>query len=256
MQYKKFFIWIFTFLFVAIVIIAMLFAAVVNRFETEYTLIGDYAAKAEALDSKLQVFLGKNSLFLDTEEIVDEIESDPYYECVSISKSFPDTVKISVKERRETYYLVVGGEKYVTDESGIVLKSFKGDAKSELIAFSLSGISISDTTLGRKISTDFDEYVNYAFNIADSINLSDFVKEIVVERIGSGDVTGYVNAKFYLKTGVKIVVEKIDDDGAKKANEAFSTYNSLSDYDKSLYSIIANKTVDGEINVVKTTKDV
>lgn len=249
---KRLIILIFSVLFVAVFVIASIFAFTVNKIDTEFSLTTDVDGNTSALNEKLSPYLGSNLIFLDVEKIVSEINEDPYFECTSVEKSFPDSLKVSVRERKEVYVLYCGDKKYITDEEGFVLREYSGEKTRDLIGLRLIGIGVDTPAVGKFLTTDSDSSVKNAFTIAKSVNLTDRINEMKIEKTGAGTLTAY-NVDFLTYTDVSIKVYKSDDDGVAKAEKAFSAYDSEhGDYFKSFYSIEAYKEDGGQIRVVWT----
>jgi cell division protein FtsQ len=66
---------------------------------------------------------GKSLLNLPVEDARDRLLSVPQVRSVSISKTFPQTVTLSIEERRPAAFWSVGGRDYVVDIDGYVLNA-------------------------------------------------------------------------------------------------------------------------------------
>ncbi len=180
--------------------------------------------------------MGKNLIFFNTEELAGSLTDFHYAEIISVEKSFPNVVKVEVKERKEVYELVSGENVYVTTENGIVLKSFKLDeqiASRDRISLNLVDISVTDATLGKLITTDADELLTKSFEMAKSVQLSNCIQSVELEK--ASVFGGKVVFKTY--TGVNIVIREILDDGVKKIETAFNKYENATDYEKTFKQI-------------------
>lgn len=205
----------------------------------------DTIAVQKALDS----YIGKNLLFLDSEDVVNTLSDFHYMEITSIEKDYPNVLKLSVKERREVYDVIVGDTVYVTTENGFVLNSYSlsemGQVHSrDKISLSFEGVNITDGAFGKTLITDSDDLVNMVFNMASSVNLTDCIKSITLKK-----ATEVATAEFYTYTGVKIIVREILDDGVEKIITAFNKYDEgASDYEKTFKTIeVVKITQTGEI---------
>jgi len=252
---KKLVIWIFSILFVVIVLISTVFAFTLNKIDTEYTLIGDDDSKSIEIDEKLNSFLGKNLLFLNKKDIQTKINENPYTECLSVEKNFPDTITVKVRERRDVYLIEFDSEYYKTDENAFVLSSYSGSVTRNLIEFIFEGVTTSKPIPGQVLSlVGYQDILSSALKVAKSINLTDCVKKIKLIKTFSEPLLSF-DLELYTYTGTTIIVKKFNDDGEKKAADAFAAYNSeTSEYKKSFYYFEAYKTDGGEIKVIWTTE--
>ena len=205
----------------------------------------------EELQEKFDSLLNKNLLFLTEQEVYDCLKDNQYMEVVSVEKSFPNVIKVDVKERREIYYIQCGENYLVTTADGFVLRMTSADQvanrERDKIVLKFDGVSLLDWSVGKFIKTDNDALLSTVFQMAKSVNLTDCIEEISVFAMGSesADVT------FSIYTGVDIVVHKVDDDGVEKVIEGFNAYDSqANDHEKMFKNIVVNKTKDGKIQVV------
>ncbi|MBO7345671.1 MAG: FtsQ-type POTRA domain-containing protein [Clostridia bacterium] len=231
-------------LFVLVVTFSFFGIFSIRKVETTFSVSENTAV--EKLQEKFDALLNKNLLFLDEQEIYDCLKDNHYMEILSVEKSFPNVVKVNVKERREIYYLECPNGYLVTTTDGFVLRTVSTvpSGERDKIVLSLDGISLLDGTIGKVVKTDNDQLLKLVFEMAKSVNLTDCIEEITVFTMGgeSADVT------FGIYTGVDIVVQKADEDGVQKAIEGFSAYDThANDYEKMFKNILVNKTADGKI---------
>ncbi len=205
---------------------------------------------ARAIQVALDKTIGKNLLFLSEEEVKETLKGNHYMEVLSVDKQFPNVVKVEVKERREVYYTEYEGQTYVTDEKGFVLKQgLPSGEQREIIKLVLGdGIVLSQVAPGSYIKTDNDELLSLVFNIAKSVNLTDCIESIFVERaLGYNDEYDVV---FKAYTGVELRVLKVLQNGKEKAKNAFKAYDEkLTDYQKFSGEILSLLTDDGKYMV-------
>lgn len=233
---KKLLIYIIGFVFAAIIITAGFFAFTINNVELNATFYTENADRDNKIRAKLDEYVGDNLLFIDTDELVDALCKDPYIDCVTIEKRFPNAVYVEIRERRPVYTVVDGESVYLLDEDGIVLsENDLENVQEDYISLQLKDINILEKSLGKKLVTDRDEAVFNTFNIAKEIDITDCIKVITVEyKIVQDDVI------FDTNTEVKIRIIKSTERGIEKAKRAFELYdNELSDYIKSYNEIIA-----------------
>ena len=211
--------------------------------------------------------LDKNLLFLDEKEVEDLFKSEPYLEVVSVDKKYPNVLSVNVKERREVYKIDTGLKSYVLDESGVVLND-TGIAKQggEIIDLSFiafknnpnlnTKIEVVSAKLGEKLKTTNDQVFNRTLSIAKSVGLFDCIKKIEIEYCSGEEF----DVGFETKTGVKLHVVDLLDDGERKGQVCFDVYNQIAtDYQKRFGNIEAMFGVDGEqgkLFVIHTFDDI
>ena len=188
--------------------------------------------------------VGGNLIFLNTQEIVDEIERNPYLYVDSIEKSFPNKVNLVVKDRKDVYLFSHDGEQYFLDENGLVLsKVNKQYQEREIITLKLAGeIVVTDLSVGNYLKINEQDRLDLAISLAKNVGLTDCVKAMSVNMVGTTNVneTGYdTKVIFETYTDVKITIEKAEVLGEEKADKAFSAYESAADYIKSSNTIHA-----------------
>ena len=88
-------------------------------------------------------------------EIKSRLEQDTYMKNVSVHRSLPDTIKISVSERKQLGAIVYGEQYVVIDSSGIVLRKVSSAPRVTII----KGLTISKLSVGEKI--EIEENLKY-----------------------------------------------------------------------------------------------
>ncbi len=248
----------------AIAIIFCVFAFfTVKKVDVTYAFSEKASQSLDDLKDELDGYVGKNLLFTKLDKIKGYIEKNPYFEVESITKQFPNVIRVVIKERKEAYSLSYGEKKYLLSETGIVLAEVNdGDFDTrkvvELKLFEELGVNgfwslnLNSISVGKVINIDQTKSVdnsvsdmdrlNTAFGIARSIHLTDCVKSMsVLKKEGSGlDIQNketYVMLETY--TGVKINIWDCENFGKEKAVKAFEFYDSRPDYEKAYSEIVA-----------------
>lgn len=205
---------------------------------------------ANAIQSALDQTIGKNWLFLSEEEVKDTLKGNHYLEVLSVDKQFPNVINVQIKERREVYYTEYDGQTYVTDENGFVLKQGlpSGRQREKIQLFLGDGILLTKVNPGEYIKTDNDKLLSLVFEIAMSVNLTDCIESIYIERaLGYEDEYDVV---FKAYTGVELRILKVLQSGQEKATNAFKAYDEkLTDYQKFSGEILSLLTDDGKFMV-------
>ena len=166
---------------------------------------------------------------------------------VSVDKQYPNVIKVELEQRKEVYEIVYNNTAYVTDETGFVLDSYpfvdSSISERDKIRIHLNeadGVAILNGDIGKVISTNEDEFVKQVFKMAMSVNLSNCIDSIKLEKAVERDVVC-----FNTYTGVKILIREVFDDGENKVKEAFDVYDEgPTDYQKTYGVIEAIKLVE------------
>lgn len=245
-------------------IISIVFAIVVICLAVSVFTVKDVQVKftfsANNIDSgkvneTVDDFVGKNLLFLKTEDIENELQKNPYIEVLSVEKKFPNVVKVAIKERREIYTLTYQGKQYITDMNGLALcekNPSKVYGEHELINLEFENIAVENLSLGSLLKTDADGFVGMALEISKGIDLTDSVKSMKIEKRFSGVNNLYVTFETY--SGVNIVISKAEEKGLEKALKALQLYDvETDDYTKSFNTIEVYTLANGEIKAVWTS---
>jgi hypothetical protein len=247
-----------------IILIAIAFV-----FVTVFSVVGlfaikkinvDYAVSVDTDVSKSQEILngyvGKSLVLLNVDEINSSLLSDPYLEVVSVEKQFPNVLNVKIKERREIYEMIIDGKTFVATESGLLLFEGEPQKSSRTIEFTF-GYKVElvgDVVPGGVIKTNSDDGLNKIFEMVKSVNLTDCIKGIELERaLGSSPNFGGVeyNAVLSTYTGANIIIDNILEYGMEKITAVFDAYdNYMSDYQKTHGKIYSSyNAVDSEITV-------
>lgn len=194
-----------------------------------------------SVQNHLEEYIGKNLLFLDTEEVEQSLQDFYYMEVLSVEKEFPNVINVNVKERREVYDIVSNGTVYVTTDSGFVLNSFADlgaeNSSRDKIRIELDGVSVEDATLGKVITTNDNAFLSEVFKMAKSVNLINCIESIKLEK-----AVEWQNAYFYTYTGVKILITNVLEDGlgVDRIKVAFDKYDEgATDFQKTFQTIVA-----------------
>lgn len=216
--------------FVIVAVVCFISALVVKDINVTFAV--SESTDCESVQSALEDNLGKNYLFLNENDIKKSLEGNHYLEVLSVDKQFPNVVNVCIKERREVYYIEYQGKTFVTDENGFVLKQGEPSGQiREKIKLSIGeGITLDSIEPGKVIKTDNDELLSLVFDIAKSVNLTDCIESILIER-SFAEVDEY-DVVFNAYTGVQLRVLKVMKEGKQKAQNAFNAYDNLTDYQK------------------------
>lgn len=178
--------------------------------------------------------LGKSFFFLNEQDIKDSLSVYPYAEVLSVSKTFPNVVEVSIKERQEVYNIKVGDEVLVISETGHLLRILPATSyqpSRDVINMDIDTISVTQKELGKVIATTSDQLFLTVLEMAKSVNLTDCIKEIFIDKYDAPNELSDV--EFITYTGVKICVYKAEEKGLEKIRSVFDRYDEeISDYEK------------------------
>lgn len=224
-----------------VVVIASCFG-VLSVKDINVTFAVSKTTNTKTIQNLINTNIGKNWLTLSEEDIFKVLEGNHHLQIVSIDKQFPNVVNVKIKERREVYYTEYAGNTYVTDENGFVIKQGVpvGEAREKIQLKLGEGITLSSVQPGSCIKTDNDKLLAQVFDIAKSVNLTDCIESIVVERAIGYEGSDVYDVVFNAYTGVQLRVHKILENGNQKATNAFKAYDEkLTDYQKNSGEILS-----------------
>ena len=227
-------------LFCACVITCIIFSFSVKSVNGIFTTTENI--DCSSVQQKLDKYSGVNLLFFTPEEMIKDIESDPYLQVIDVKKQFPNQLEVSIKERREVYLFEHNRTTYIADESGFVLNELSLDRQSsqkfnirDFISLEFSDNEVLDVNIGEYIKTKHPQVVDTAFKIAKTARLTDCVKTMRVEvGVELNEVV------FQTYTGVDIKISNIDFKGQQKATKSMEIFDSLTDYQKTFDTIYVN----------------
>ncbi len=223
--------------FAFVVLLACFGIFTVAKIDVSYAVSSYDVHTAESILSK---YKGKNILFLNEQDVIDDLKSMTYLEVQSVEKKYPNVLSVNITERRETYKITVNNTTYILDENGVALND-SGEIRQggnvidlEFITFRnnpnlTSKIEVTDVVLGQKIRTTSDETVFKSLEIAKQFGLFDCIKSVTIEDCSGGEY----DVSFETHTGVKIYIVDILVDGEIKGQVGFEAYNTkANDYQK------------------------
>ena len=229
---KKLIAILMTVLFVVVLAASFFVITTINKVNVHFSS-GKNIDCAE-VQKTLDANLGKSFFFVNEQEVKDSLSIYPYAEVLSVSKSFPNVIEVSVKERQEVYSIKVGEEVLVISETGHLLKIVPAASYQparDIIAMDIDTISITQKELGKVIGTTSDQLFLTVLEMAKNVNLTDCIKEIFIDKYDAPNELSDV--EFITYTGVRICVYKAEEKGVDKIRSAFDCYDKeITDYEK------------------------
>lgn len=273
MNTKRLFVILIAVAFALIVLISCVAVFSVKKVNVEFSVASD--TDISAVEETLNEYVGKNLLFLKVKDVEEALKEHYKLKVIHIEKQYPNVLNVKLEERRETYYLEHGEKVYFLTEEGFVLNvidksDFEGNTDRDKIALKIKTIDMnvdngvlteSDATLqgtaiGDTVTMQGDIILSTIFKLAKSVNLTDCIKELRVEKIINGSVVAFRDMVITTYTGVKIRIMDVDKRGEEKIKKAFLEYdNASTDYIKTYKYIIASVKTDGSVSVGWSTVD-
>lgn len=181
-----------------------------------------YYKNAEVIEMS-GITAGENLFFgVDKSEAIERLESDPYFDDVTIKKSIPGKITITVKERKQIAALKYGETYIILDAEGLILRKNEVDPKITI----LKGFKISDMTVGELIQVEEQQVLENALAVVKSADEGDFYfKKIdcsrVIFKAYVYDTLPVKGTAKQLKTSIdsgdlQKVVNKLMEDGTKR----------------------------------------
>ena len=264
MNTKKITVILISVVFFLIAVFSVVGVLSIKKIDVTYAVSENY--QIESVQEVLNAYNGKNLLFLKEEEVREALSAFHYLEIVELKKNYPNVLTVAFKERREIYYFDYLDKTYITDQTGFVLKEFQlgqfdGSAVRDKIKLDVSELKIKSVVVGSIIEVEERELFSSVLTLAEKANLTDCVKEIVVEELpgdGSMPIGSVVyNLTFKTYTGVGICIEDVLDRGEAKVVNAFIAYDTmLTDYQKKFGEIQSYVDYNGKENVTYNQQDI
>lgn len=125
--------------------------------------------------------LGRNLVFdSGKNEIIDTLESNPYFKSIKIKKKLPSTLIIQVEERPQAASVAFGESYIVIDEEGTVLR--KTDVNPRLTL--LVGLTISKMNVGEKLEAEESDTLSMTLRMLGTMQDGDiYFKKIDVSKV-------------------------------------------------------------------------
>ncbi len=234
---KKLTVIILTVVFALFTILSLSFLTIVRKVEVSFATCEN--VDCNEVQSVLDQYVGKHFLFVGSDEIEQALSKFSYVKTLSVKKSFPNVIKVSVIERKEVYSVETQDKVLILDEEGYLLaeKPKEGfSASRSIINLDLGNVLITNAKLGQYLQTDSKQLFDCVLKMASGFNLSDCIKGVSIQKYDAPNELSDVIFSTY--TGADICVYKAEQMGEKKIKRAFEIYDKkVSDYEKA-YGIL------------------
>ena len=255
--------------FLLIFVITFNSVCAITQFDVKFeTSSAGATASAKTVQERLDAYLKKSFLFFKEKNVynvVDKVceEDGTYLEVLSVKKTFPNKVTVSVAERYEKYAFSVNGEYYITDTHGEIL-AVKEDNANNIGGnnIDVKGFTFAEAETGQIITADEEEMFSVLMTLLNTT---------ADEKLGG--IRGRIASAEYISRGsgltvkddlfvftfteeIKIVLEHqniVDgeanpitiEERQKCLADAIDHYNGLTDSQKTFGYIFSYKQSDG-----------
>lgn len=141
---------------------------------------------------------GTHMFEVDSDAIISRIESaEPYLEVTGISRKYPDTLVIAVRERRPMALLPYANQYLLTDGQGTALETVNDPELVEMPV--VEGIGVTGVEIGSPVSTEDEFKIAVMQEILQELNTRD-----LFELIMTVDLSNINNIQLVSKNGLRI----------------------------------------------------
>lgn len=134
---------------------------------------------------------GVNIFMASLKSYKENIKQNPYIMDVNIHKRFPDTISISIKERKAAFYAQDGNKYIVVDKSGVVLE--KKDNLKGMKLIRLDGFNVGNSQIGKVIKCDDDRKLKSIALLTDAVFKNKELNLTTVDISDSLNLRAYIN---------------------------------------------------------------
>ena len=224
-------------MFVVLSVIAVFSVFTVKNVDVSFNVSDELKYETNEIQDKLDKYLGKNLMFVDTEEISTILNDYPYLEVLSLKKSWPNVIKVELTERQKVYYVSNSdnGEKYILDVNGVVVEKVN-TVPNGLIELKTE---IKSVELNSKIvlQDDYQEFLSLSLSVILNDFFTNTVKAVEICPASAEQAESVIYLE--MSTGLKIEIYKANERGNDKLSFALEYYDkSLSDREKYVHSFI------------------
>lgn len=233
--------------FIAVAVFSVFSVFVIKDVSPTFTVSNNCASQTEEVKDKLNSYKGQSLLFLDLNDVKSSLNENPYLEIISIEKSYPNVLKIEIKERVECYKIICDSDYFVIDGTGFVLGKNFSYAKS-LPTLSVTLESAPKVNDYLSVLSSELELFSVALTTVYNESYTNNVEEIcVVKELEKNDLV------LSTSTGVVIEIWQANQRGSEKLTLGFDTYDEmLTDRDKYTHRVCVFEKDGGTLSVTHT----
>ena len=137
-------------------------------------------------------------------DIRQRLSRDAYMEEVTVHRQLPDTIRIEIKERKQTAAIVYGDNYVVIDSEGVVLRKTSVEPKITIIR----GLTISRLTVGEPVEAEEKVLLRQTLQMLASMEKGDmFFKKVELSKV---QIRAYVYDSLICQGTPENLLEAID----------------------------------------------
>lgn len=186
-----------------LVVLAAIFVMSVFFRVSDISVIGNEHYTAEEIIKAVDIEDGDNLFFFDRIAAGSRVFAKlPYVEEVSVERSLPNRVTITVTESKAMAYLIIGEEKWTLDHKCKVLgKAAEGETANLVPVYGISPgtLMIGETMLTEDGSTETVDFLTQVLEQIQDRGLTSHVKRLDFTRLN--DVVLYYDTKYTVRLG-------------------------------------------------------
>lgn len=193
----------FTFLFVSLIIFAILSVTVLFPIK-EVSITGSNIYTPEQILDATDITTDTNLLVIREEKLAEKIrEKLPFVDSIKIEREFPSKLNITAKDAKEEAAFKVGKEFYTVSKRGYVLNKYT--EKPENI-FEIS-VNKAEVNLGKMVSIEADDEKKALIEISEKL-IKNEIKIDYIDVTDSLSLKAKVEGRFEVNFGTSMNIDK------------------------------------------------
>lgn len=151
---------------------------------------------------------GVNIFYTRTNQYEENLEEDPYILSASIHKKLPNTITISVKERKAVFYAEDDKKYLIIDKNGMVLE--KRDSLDGMKLIKLYGFNTKNASIGKVVPLTDKKKLDAISKLTDIVIYSKNLNITSVDMSDSLELKAYINNMCIILGSSNNIAEKIN----------------------------------------------
>lgn len=134
-------------------------------------ITGNNILSTEYITGELNEIFHKNILFHSVEQSLSKLKENKYIEGVTYTKSYPNTINISIEEKKIDYYIYYNNEYYIFDRNSELVDVL--DYKEEFEILEIKGVDFSGgLNVGDRLFKDDSREVQWLRYVSELLDLN------------------------------------------------------------------------------------
>lgn len=161
---------------------------------------------------------GHNIIYdLDSKEIVEYLEQNPYIKTATVTRKLPSTMVITVDEREQACAFKYDDDYLIMDDEGILLRKTGTEPKLTMV----TGLVVSKIKLGETIGTENQQMFSKTLKLIRAMNEADmyFVKVDMTKYEDDTSVKAYIYNKLVVKAHYDALMDSLENGRLHKVTE-------------------------------------